>query len=288
MAALIFGALFWTGAVAQERDSVPIFRHLDSSLAKTVHARLDSLRLLVPEDLPPFVFRNRRGALTGFAVAVAQAVCRRGRMRCRFVVRPVEQLVQALLNGQGDVIVVGPRPLPRAWRRMDFTRPYFRALGRFAVRKDAKIRRADFTALTGRRIAVVKGTLHAAWLKRHVTGARISLQPDFIHAAAALKEGRADVLFADWLQLAFWLPSTAADGCCRALNGVINDRTFAYNDVSMAVRAGQRELRDVLDRQLDLLQEDGELRILARRFLPLTPRQAQPRTMAEKQAPKQP
>ena len=281
-ALLVAGAIVLaaTPTLAQERNAVPIFRHLDASLAKVARPRLESLRLLVPEDLPPFVFRNRRGALTGYAVAVAQAVCRRGRVRCRFVVRPVAELPRALLSGQGDVIVAGPRPLPEAWRTMDFTRPYFRALGRFAVRRDARIGKADFTALTGRRIAVVRGTLHAAWLQRHLGGARLAPQPDFARAAAALKEGRADVLFADWLQLAFWLPGKAAEGCCRPLEGFVNDRSFAYNNLAMAVRAGRRGLRDFLDRQLDLLQEDGELRILARRFLPLAPPKQAPRAAA--------
>ena len=268
LAALVF--LPSTGMSAPVGEPVPIFRHLDASLAKVPRPQLESLRLLVPDDLPPFAFRNRRGALTGYAVAVAQAVCRRARIDCRFVARSAALLPAMLANGQGDVIVAGPRPLPRAWRDMDFTRPYFRALARFAVRRDAKIGKVEFTALTGRRIAVVKGSLHAEWLRRHLAGARISPHPDFIQAAAALKEGRADVLFADWLQLVFWLPGKAADGCCRALEGIINDRSFAYNNLSMAVRAGRRDLRDFLDRQLDLLQEDGELRILARRYLPLT------------------
>ncbi len=260
-----------TAQAAPQDNAVPVFRHLDASLAKTARSRVERVRLLVPEDLPPFAFRDRRGALTGYAVAVAQAVCRRARIRCRFIARPVAELPQALLDGRGDVIVAGPRPLPAAWRKMDFTRPYFRALARFAVRRDARIGRADFATLAGRRIAVVKGTVHARWLRRHLGGTRIAPQPDFIHAATALKEGRADVLFADWLQLAFWLPGKTAADCCRLLEGVINDRLFAYNHLSMAVRAGQRELRDFLDRQLDLLQEDGELRILARRFLPLSP-----------------
>lgn len=255
---------------AQQGKEVPVFRHLDATLAKAIRLRVESLRMLVPENLPPFAFRNRRGALTGYAVAVAQAVCRRGRVRCRFVARPAEELAKALQSGQGDVIVAGPRPLPESWRSLDFTRPYFRALGRFAVRRDAKIRQVDFATLTGRRIAVVRGTVHALWLQRHLAKARISPQPDFAQAAAALKTGRADILFADWMQLAFWLPGKAAEGCCRPLTGIINDRLFAFNHLSMAVRGGRRGLRDFLDRQLDLLQEDGELRILARRFLPLS------------------
>jgi len=54
------------------------------------------------------------------------------------------------------------------------------------------------------------------------------------------------------------------------------DRMFAWNHLSMAVRAGDRQLRDFLDRYLDRLQEDGELRILARQFLPLMPQAAPP------------
>ncbi len=261
---------------AQGKGRLPLFRHIDASLAKNPGHKPEHIRFLLADDAPPFVFRNRNGALTGYAVAVAQALCRRARVRCSFVVRPFDGLREELLSSRGDVIISGLRPLPDAWERMDFTRPYYKALGRFAVSRKARLEHADYESLAGRRVAAVRGSLHALWLRRNLGGARLMLLKDFRSAARALKEGKADALFADWLQLAFWTLGSDAQGCCRLLPEEFADRMFAWNHLSMAVRARDRQLRDFLDRYLDRLQEDGELRILARQFLPLMP-QAAPR-----------
>ena len=271
---LTLSALAIAGLFAQAGERLPLFRHIDASLVKFRAQKPDHVRFLLADDMPPFVFRNRNGALTGYAVAVAQALCRRARVRCSFVVRPFDRLREELLANRGDVIIAGLRPLPSAWERLDFTRPYYKAMGRFAVVRTARLEHADYESLAGRRIAAVKGSLHALWLQRNFGSARLMLLKDFRTAAQALKEGRADALFADWLQLAFWTLGAEAQGCCRLLPEAFADRMFAWNHLSMAVRARDRNLRDFLDHQLDRLQEDGELRILARQFLPLMPQVA--------------
>lgn len=254
-----------TGAESQ----LPLFRHVDVSLAKLRGQVPERLRFLLADDFPPFTYRNRQGAITGYAVAVAQSICRRARIRCQFIVRPFDQLPGELLANRGDVVLSGIRPVPAHWKRLDFTRPFFKSAGRFAVRREAELRQATHAALVGRRVVVARGSVHAGWLQESMPGVRIVLKRDFQSAAAALREGKADALFADWLQVAFFVNGTQAENCCRVLPGIFVDRAFAWNHLSMAIRPGERGLRDFLDRQMDMLQEDGELRILARRFLPL-------------------
>ncbi len=251
------------------RAALPRLRHIDPSLANARLAAPARLRFLLEDDLPPFVFRTRGGALSGFSVAVAQAICRRAHVRCEYVVRPHARLRALLEQGAGDVVLAGLRPLPAHWRRLDFTRPYFRALGRFAVRRHARIRAATHDVFAGRRVAVVRDSVHAAYLRRHMATARLHVYADFAAAAQALRRGQVDALFGDWLQLAFWVRGRAAADCCRLLPQLFSARMFAWNHVSMAVAANRRALRDFLDHQLDRLQEDGELGLLARRFLPL-------------------
>ena len=277
-ALLCLGAAAVAGAPAQaagKEVKIPLFRHIDPSLLQSRGAPPRRLRILLEDNLPPFMFRTRAGALTGYAVAVAQAVCRQAHVQCEYIIKPHDQIRAALTSGKADVILASLRPLPENWREMDFTRPYFRALGRFMVRREARITAASHTALAARHIAVVKGTVHEAWLRLAFGARRVHVFRDFAAAAAALKEKKVDALFGDWLQVAFWAQGAMAGGCCRPLPEVFVHRLFAYNDVSMAVRAGREDLRDFLDRQLDRLQEDGELQVLARRFLPLEMRLSQ-------------
>ena len=257
-------------ARAADASQLPLFRHIDAALVKAHPPKPVQIRFLLSDDLPPFAYRNRNGALTGFSVAVAQAICRQARVRCQFIVRPFDQLVDNLLQERGDVILGGVRPTAPMWEKLDFTRPYYKALGRFAVARGVKTKQVSLQSLAGRRVVVVKGSVHALWLARYMGSVRVVLKPDFASAAQELREGRADALFGDWLQLAFWVRSKNAGNCCRLLGKLIVAPTFSYNDLSMALPPLARSLRDFLDRQLDLLQEDGELRILAKQFLPLS------------------
>lgn len=228
-----------------------------------------SLTFLLPDDYPPFSYRDRNGALAGLAVAVGKALCSEARVHCRFVVRPFAQLSLALEAGEGDVVLSGLRPVPRHFARFDFTRPYLKALGRFTVRRKAAIAVPSGSALTGRRVGVVKNTVHDRWLIRNLPAARIHRLHDFAAAADALRTGKVDALFGDWLQLAFWIRGRNAGGCCRMLPGWFPDRVFGYNHHAMAVRRGRRDLMNFLDKVLDEMQANGRLARIIRRHLPV-------------------
>ena len=209
-------------------ERLPLFRHVDISLGKLREQAPRQLHFLLTEDFPPFAYRNRQGAITGYAVAVAQAICRRARIRCQFIVRPHERLVPDLLAHRGDVIISGVRPVAANWRKLDFTRPFYKAAGRFATFRSSRLRSATHAALVGRRVAVAKDTVHAAWLRANMVGVQVVLKPDFAAAAAALRQRKVDALFGDWLQLAFFVAGEQAEGCCRLLPGIFVHRAFAW------------------------------------------------------------
>ncbi len=256
------------GAALAAGGGLPLFRHVDAALAAMTLKKVPKVRFLVSPDFPPFAYRAANGALTGFSVAAAQSLCHKARMKCRFVIHPWEGLKKALADGEGDAILTGLRMSGENFATLDFTRPYLKALGAFACRRETPISAANARALAGKRIGVVRGTVHAAWLRRNFGRATILEYDDFATAAEALRTARVNVLFGDWLQLSFWAAGAASRGCCALLPGWFPARDFAANDLAIAVRRGDDALRNMLDRNLDALQQDGALSALARRFLP--------------------
>ncbi len=257
--------------------AMPRFRHVDAGLAAMTLKRFPRLRFLVAADFPPFVYRTGRGRLTGYSMGVANALCAEARVKCDFIEVPWDRLSAALRNGVGDVILAGPRLSAENTETMDFTRPYLRALGAFAVRRKGRIREATGRAMAGRRIGVVKDTVHSAWLRRNFGQSRIHQYGDFRKAAEALRTGRVDALFGDWVQLGFWVQGVASKGCCRMLPGWFPARDFTWNDTVMAVKRGNRALRRVLDRYLDVLDSEGRLALMAMRFLPIGSKEGEKR-----------
>ncbi len=276
LAALSLACISFPAARAEPRllppgQRLPHVRHVDASLATMTLKRFSTLRLLAATDLPPLSWRMPSGGLRGYAVAVARALCAEARVRCTFRPLPWKRLAAALDKGEGDAIIAGPRMTPDAFSRMDFTRPYLKALGVFAARRSAALSGVDARALAGRRIAVVGRTVHEAWLRRAYGRSRIQAYADFAAATQALRAGKAELLFGDWLQVEFWTLGKASGHCCAVRPGWFAARDFAYNSIAMAVRRGNVPLRHFLDRYLDELEAGGQLGILVRRHLPALP-----------------
>ena len=117
------------------------------------------------------------------------------------------------------------RSSPRSARRrkcaraLDFSDPYYRTPARFVARRDSPIEDVRPEALEGKKIAVVAGTAHEAYLKTLFTEAELHPYPDADAARFALKRGEVDLLFGDGVSLAFWLNGTDSANCCAFRGG---------------------------------------------------------------------
>lgn len=247
---------------------VPRFRHVEPNPPSFELQAVRRVRFLTDNSFPPFSYSNANGSLTGLNVAIADAICNDLRIRCEFIVKPYNELKPALDNDEGDAILSGVRMTEASFEALDFTRPYFRSLGRFAVRVENPMKRPDRKALAGKRIGVRKGSAHEAFLKVHFTRAKILPYDQDAKMREDLRTGAIDALFGDAVQLMFWTHSETSKGCCRIAEGAFHDRTYLNAPLAIAVKRGNRKLRDVLDHGLDRLQTSGQFTRIYRTFFP--------------------
>jgi polar amino acid transport system substrate-binding protein len=250
---------------------VPLFRHIDQSRPLPDLKAVESLRIAVDDDFPPFSYKERTGALTGFNVAIASAICEDLRLTCEFSARSWDDLMPALERGEVDAVIAGVKVTEQAVETADFTGAYYRSLGRFAVRKQNPIVKADMRSLAGRRLGVVKGTAHEAWLTTYFPRSNIRPFASMQEGLEALRRGVVDAFFGDALQLMFWLTGNASQDCCRFVAGAYNDPDYFSQGMAIAVKRGNTELRDVLDYGLDRLQSSGNFAAIFRRYFPMSP-----------------
>lgn len=111
-----------------------------------------ALRIGVFEDAPPLGFRNDKGALTGFTVAIAEALCEDLKLRCEFQVVHLETVIDDLAAGQLDVAAIGLLNTPERRKRIAFTKPVYRSTTLWFARPGVKL------DAPGVRIAVFKGS----------------------------------------------------------------------------------------------------------------------------------
>ncbi len=249
---------------------LPLFRTSEEQVRPKLPDNL-SVKLIADEDFAPYSFRSRTGSPAGISVEIAIAACEQARLACTVEVRPFAEILPALARGEADVAVTGPRLDEKTLTAARMTRPYFRIMGRFAVADTSTLDAASTGALYGRRVGVVKDTVHARWLAAYYSSARITPYADLAAAGAALKAGEVDAIFGDNMQVIYWVAGETAADCCRVLGGAYSDFDYFSRNLSFLVRRDRPELAQALDYGLDKAQSAGSTAKIFRTYVPLDP-----------------
>ena len=171
-------------------------------------SHLQAVRLLTDLDYPPFDYAGPDGNPAGFNVDLAQLICSELKAACTIQARPFATLLDALAANQGDAVIASIAATSETRKRADFSDPYYRTPARFVARGDSPIGDVLPELVAGKKVAVVAGTAHEAYLKQMFTQAEIHSYPTAAAARAALRDKQVDLLFGDGIALSFWLNGT--------------------------------------------------------------------------------
>jgi len=266
-----FCAFAFAEAVRAEESVPPSFWDPARRLQKPDLGGLKQLRFVTEDDYPPFNFALPDGELTGFNVELARAICEELEIACTIQRRKWDLLIPALNDNSADAIVASLASTPENREQVDFTDPYYLTPGRFVALKSAVLPEATPEALSDRKVAVVAGSTHEAYLKTFFPNTEIVPFETVEAARAALKTGRVNALFGDATSLAFWLNGAEADGCCVFKSGPYVDSRFFGEGVGVAVKKGADPLRRALDYALARLARKGVYSELYLKYFPIGP-----------------
>jgi len=234
-------------------------------------SRINIIRFLTETDYPPFNYAGPDGAPTGFNVDLARMICEELKVACTVQMRRFDTLISALNTNNGDAIIASIATTADMRTRLDFSDPYYRTPARFIARRDSPIDDVRPEALEKKKIAVVAGTAHEAYLKTLFTEAELRPYADSDAARFALKRGDVDLLFGDGVSLAFWLNGTDSANCCTFRGGPYLESRFFGEGVGIAVRRGNDLLRQAFNWALFRLWEKGRFTDLWLRYFPVSP-----------------
>lgn len=229
-----------------------------------------TIRFLTDQEYPPLTFAGPDGNPTGFLVELSRAVCERLTLACTVQSLPYDDLLEGLAGGKGDVIASAVPIATELRRRFVLSHPVFRLPARFAARRDAAPG-LDPATLSGRRVAVVGGTAHEAYLTTFFPSLAPVPQASLAEAQAALRSGEVDLVFGDGLSLALWLGGTASGECCAFTGGPYLESRFFGEGIGFVLRPEDDALRRAIDFALQALWEEGKYAELYLRFFPVGP-----------------
>jgi len=234
-------------------------------------SRIQSIRFLTELDYPPFNYAGPDGNPTGFNIDLARQLCDEIKTSCTIQARRFELLLDALDDNRGDAVIASIAITPATRRRVDFTDPYYRTPARFVARTDNPMRDVLPELVEGKKIAVVAGTAHEAFLKEMFTAAEVRAYANAEAAREALRNQDVDLLFGDGVTLAFWINGSESAGCCAFRGGPFLESRYFGEGVGIAVRRGNDLLRQALNWALFRQWEKGAFTDLWLRYFPISP-----------------
>ncbi|MEM8743700.1 MAG: transporter substrate-binding domain-containing protein [Pseudomonadota bacterium] len=231
---------------------------------------LEQIRFVTDNDYPPFNYLDEEGELTGFNVDLARALCDELSVECSIRQLPWNRLLEALRDGEADAVIASMRVSEKALQQADFTDSYYHTPARFVALKSSPIKAVTPEMLAGRKIGVVARTAHEAYLRDFFPNSEIVRHNSMDEAKAALRDGRTDVLFGDGVSIMFWLNGTDSNGCCEFRGGPFTESKYFGEGIGIAIRKGNRKLRDALNYGLFLVRSEGQFEELHLRYFPLS------------------
>lgn len=266
-----FGLVLWAGfaGAADQRVVIPNYWEPRLRQAKPDTSSLRVVRFLTDDEYPPLHFADAEGNLTGFSVDLARAACERLALACTVQARRFDTLLDSLAEGRGDVVAAAIGMTPELRKRFAATATYFRNPARFVAAAPLAEPEVQPENLKGKRVGVVAGTAHEAFLTRYMPDAQRRATQDLNAALLALRDREVDYVFGDGLALAIWLGGRAGSGHAFAGQPYLESRYFGEG-IGFMVRPEDAVLKRALDHALQLLWDDGTYARLYLRYFPVS------------------
>jgi polar amino acid transport system substrate-binding protein len=233
--------------------------------------RITLVRFMSEVDYPPFNYAGPDGNPAGFNVDLARLICDELKVTCTVQMRRFDTLLDALNENRGDAVIASISVSPETRKRADFSDPYYRPVARFVARRDARPEDVTPERVEGKKIGVVGGTAHEAYLRALFTEAEVRPFASPEQAREALKRGEIDLLFGDGFALAFWLNGSDSAGCCVFAGGPFVESRYFGEGVGIAVKRGNDTLRLAFNWALFRLWEKGRFADLWLKYFPISP-----------------
>lgn len=228
------------------------------------------LRFLTDDEFPPFHFAGPDGNPTGFSVELARAACEKLALVCTVQARRFDTLLDSLGEGRGDVLAAAIPVTAELRRRFAASHLYHRSPARFLTTRGNAAPDLAIAALQGKRVAVVAGTAHEAFLDRFAPFVQRRDARDQQAALNLLRSGDAEYVFGDGVGLALAITARGGGELAFAGGPYLESRYFGEG-IGFLLRKDDILLKRALDYALQALWDDGTYARLFIRFFPVSP-----------------
>ena len=200
----------------------------------------------------PFESQNEKGEIVGLTIDVVTAVAQKAGIEVKFVNTPWEGIFNSLQQGDRDLLASSITITDERKQTMDFTNPYFDAYQLIAVKATSKV--TKFDDLKKLKVGVQTGTTgdEAVTKQQGKNSANIKRFESTPLALKELEAGGVDAVVADNGVVVNYVTNNPG-----AKFKTVSDKAFAPEQYGFAVKKGNTELLEKLNKGLADIKADG-------------------------------
>jgi polar amino acid transport system substrate-binding protein len=268
LAILLMPGLLAASQPALAEVFIPRFMDPRVRLERPDLASLRVIRFITDDEFPPLHFADPEGGLAGFSVDLSRAICQRLGIACTIQARRFDTLADSLAEGRGDVIAAALPLSPSIRQRFGASQIYHRTPARFVGPEGLASMDPTPQALEGKKVAVVAGSAHSAFLGAFFARADRLEVPELQAGLTLLRLKQADFVFGDAGLLALWLGGRNGAGH-RFIGGPWLDSRYFGEGIAFLTRKDDQLIRRALDYGLQQVWDDGTYAKLYLRYFPV-------------------
>ena len=225
----------------------------------------EKLRMGIEAAYPPFNNKDASGQVVGFDKDIGDALCAKMKVECEVVTSDWDGIIPALNAKKFDFLVSSLSITDERKQAVDFTDPYYSNKLQFIAPKNVDFK-TDKDSLKGKTIGTQRATLAGTWLEdTYADDIKVSLYDTQENAYLDLTSGRVDGILADKYANYDWLKSDA--GKNYEFKG---DPVVESDEIGIAVRKGDNELRNKLNAAIKEIVADGTYKKINDKYFPFS------------------
>lgn len=219
----------------------------------------DVIKMGTNAAFPPFEY-TLGTEVVGFDVTVSQLISRDYGKNLKIVDMNFDGLIAALQSGSIDFIAAGMTATEERRKNVDFSEPYYQSKQTIIVRASDKSVSA-VNDLKGKTVGVQAGTTGELFATEEIEGLDVKSFKTGIDAALALKNGAIEAIIIDELP--------AKEIVRRNVELKIVEDDFYTDEYAIAVKKGNTELLDSINKTIEKIKADGTYQKLMDSYMPL-------------------
>lgn len=226
-----------------------------SAAALSTQAFAETLKVGTHPTFAPFEFSDQEGNVIGFDLDVIKAIAKANGDEIQIESMPFDGLIPSLLTGNIDVIISGMTITDARKKRVLFTDGYYDSNLSYLIKKDKADVYTYAEALKGKTVCVQIGTTGHAFADT-ITPGNVKALNNESDAILELSNGGCEAVINDRPVNLYYLKKSNLDTLVDVVDPKFKENVDSFG---IAVRKGNNELLEKLNKGLKDLQASGEL-----------------------------